>query len=193
MPICSAFLCAGFSIDGDLRHAGYIMDWPPEDRHSCFLHGMQQGASRCRFPARFGSCGADGSSSVTISSDQREPLFDVHPVTGASIEIFFADRTLETFGRRGAGWYWLGRERGYAADGPAIGPFSSAYLACRHALREMHLPHNSGAGSLSADHMRQGAAEQIASEPARAAARTAVTPLGKPSGDQLLGSERPET
>jgi hypothetical protein len=25
--------------------------------------------------------------------------FDIHPVTGASIEVFFADRSLETFGR----------------------------------------------------------------------------------------------
>jgi len=26
-------------------------------------------------------------------------MFNIHPVTGASIEIFFADRALETFGR----------------------------------------------------------------------------------------------
>lgn len=25
--LCSAFLCAEFSIDGDLRHAGYIQNW----------------------------------------------------------------------------------------------------------------------------------------------------------------------
>ena len=25
--LCSAFLCAEFSIDGDLRHAGYIKNW----------------------------------------------------------------------------------------------------------------------------------------------------------------------
>jgi antirestriction protein ArdC len=25
--LCSAFLCAEFSIDGDLRHAGYIENW----------------------------------------------------------------------------------------------------------------------------------------------------------------------
>jgi hypothetical protein len=28
-----------------------------------------------------------------------EPLFDVDPVTGVSIEVFYADRRLETFGR----------------------------------------------------------------------------------------------
>jgi antirestriction protein ArdC len=25
--LCAAFLCAEFSIDGDLRHAGYIASW----------------------------------------------------------------------------------------------------------------------------------------------------------------------
>ena len=32
-----------------------------------------------------------------------EPLYDVHPRTGSSIEVFYADRTLETFGKGGAG------------------------------------------------------------------------------------------
>jgi hypothetical protein len=35
-------------------------------------------------------------------------------VTGASIETFFADRTLETFGRGGAGWFWHVRRRSFA-------------------------------------------------------------------------------
>ena len=39
------------------------------------------------------------------ASDRRHPLFDIHPVTGASIEVFFADG-LATFGRGGAGWFW---------------------------------------------------------------------------------------
>jgi hypothetical protein len=62
------------------------------------------------------------------------PLFDVHPVTGASIEIFYADRTLESFGRRGAGWFWWPRRCGFAPDGPAIGPFSTSYSAYRDAF-----------------------------------------------------------
>ena len=37
---------------------------------------------------------------------RREPLYDVHPLTGISIEVFWADTTLETFGRGGAGWFW---------------------------------------------------------------------------------------
>jgi hypothetical protein len=63
-----------------------------------------------------------------------EPLFDVHPVTGVSIEVFYAGSPPRCFGRGSAGWHWHFRQRGYAANGPAVGPFSSAYLAFRHAL-----------------------------------------------------------
>jgi hypothetical protein len=34
---------------------------------------------------------------------RHEPLFDIHPLTGVSIEVFYADRALETFGRTGSG------------------------------------------------------------------------------------------
>jgi hypothetical protein len=71
---------------------------------------------------------------VTISSNRHEPIFDIHPVTGASIEIFFADRTLESFGGGGAGWFWQIRQRGLAPDGPAVGPFPTSYSAYRGAL-----------------------------------------------------------
>jgi hypothetical protein len=59
----------------------------------------------------------------TSNPRQREPLFDVHPRTGISFEVFYADRTLETFGSAGAGWFWWPRRRGFAPEGPAIGPF----------------------------------------------------------------------
>ena len=65
----------------------------------------------------------------------REPLFDVHPPTGPMIEVFYADRALETFGRCGAGWFWWARRRGRSPAGPATGPFAtsySAYAAPRH-------------------------------------------------------------
>ena len=67
-------------------------------------------------------------------SARREPLFDVHPQTGASIEVFYADRTLETFGRCGAGWFWWARRRGCSPAGPATGPFATSYSAYRHAM-----------------------------------------------------------
>jgi hypothetical protein len=63
-----------------------------------------------------------------------EPLYDLHPRTGASIEVFYADRTLETFGKGGAGWFWWSRRRGFAPDGQATGPFSTSYAAYRNAL-----------------------------------------------------------
>jgi hypothetical protein len=65
----------------------------------------------------------------------REPLFDVHPQTGVSIEVFYADRTLETFGRGGAGWFWWSRRRGCSPDGPSTGPFATSYAAYRHAMK----------------------------------------------------------
>ena len=64
----------------------------------------------------------------------RKPMFDVHPQTGASIEVFYADRTIETFGRCGAGWFWWSRRPGFAPDSPAIGPFATSYAAYRHAM-----------------------------------------------------------
>jgi hypothetical protein len=63
----------------------------------------------------------------------REPIHDVHLLTGVNIEVFYADRTLETFGRGGAGWFWWPRRRGCSPDGPATGPFATSYAAYRHA------------------------------------------------------------
>jgi hypothetical protein len=65
---------------------------------------------------------------------RHEPLFDVHPGSGASIEVFYADRALETFGRCGAGWFWWSRQRGYPPEGRPTGPFGTSYAAYRHAL-----------------------------------------------------------
>jgi len=63
-----------------------------------------------------------------------QPLYDIDQRTGASIEIFYADRRLETFGRCGAGWFWWFRRRGFAPDGPPTGPFATSYVAYRHSL-----------------------------------------------------------
>ena len=36
-----------------------------------------------------------------------EPLYDIDPQTGASVEIFYADRAIATsFGTSGIGWFW---------------------------------------------------------------------------------------
>ena len=63
-----------------------------------------------------------------------EPLYDILPQTGVSIEVFYADRTLETFGRDGAGWFWSPRRRGCSPDGSPTGPFATSYGAYRHAM-----------------------------------------------------------
>jgi hypothetical protein len=63
-----------------------------------------------------------------------EPLFDIHPLTGASIEVFYADRALETFGSAGTGWFWWFRPRGFPPEGQPTGPFATSYAAYRHAL-----------------------------------------------------------
>jgi hypothetical protein len=57
---------------------------------------------------------------MTMSTVTYKPLFDVHPVTGASIEVFFADSRLVTFGRGRAGWYWWPRRRGFAPEGRQV-------------------------------------------------------------------------
>jgi hypothetical protein len=71
---------------------------------------------------------------VSASARSHEAFFDIHPVTGATIEVFWADRALESFGWRGAGWYWCPRRRGFAPKGPTIGPFPTSYAAYRNAL-----------------------------------------------------------
>jgi hypothetical protein len=64
----------------------------------------------------------------------REPLFDINPKTGLSFEVFYLDRTLETFGRGGAGWFWWSRRRGFSPIGSPTGPFATSYAAYRHAM-----------------------------------------------------------
>jgi hypothetical protein len=64
-----------------------------------------------------------------------EPLYDINPLTGVCIEVFYADRELETFGRCGAGWFYWVRRRGCSPDGPATGPFATSYSAYRHAMK----------------------------------------------------------
>src|SRR4051812_14028021 len=98
---------------------------------------MQQGARRRGLPARLGVGRAGGRCCVrgiVMVHPEREAFFDTHPLTGAGIEVFYADRSLETFGRCGAGWFWWPRLRSFAPAGPAIGPFPTSYAAYRHAV-----------------------------------------------------------
>ncbi len=56
-------------------------------------------------------------------------LCEIDPTTGATIEIFCADRVMaQSFGAHAAGWYW--RERG--SPNPPSGPF----IVCLDAYRD---------------------------------------------------------
>jgi hypothetical protein len=74
---------------------------------------------------------------MTSNSKQcarREPLHGINARTGVSFEVFYSDRTLETFGRAGGGWFWWSRRHGSAPEGPATGPFATGYAAFRNAF-----------------------------------------------------------
>jgi hypothetical protein len=65
---------------------------------------------------------------------QFEPLYDIDANTGATIEVFYADRVLaKSFGIQGTGWCWWSCQRG-CLPGQPIGPFGSSYRAYRDAL-----------------------------------------------------------
>ena len=66
---------------------------------------------------------------------QHEPFYDVDPRTGASVEVFYADRVLaESFGARGAGWFWWSCPSGSLPQELPTGPFGTSYAAYREAL-----------------------------------------------------------
>jgi hypothetical protein len=63
-----------------------------------------------------------------------EPLYEIDPRSGVSIEVFYADRVLAgSFGTR-SGWFWWTFQRGFLPDGPPTGPFATSYTAYRDAL-----------------------------------------------------------
>ena len=61
-----------------------------------------------------------------------EPLYEVDQCTGATIEIFFADRVLS--GMKGAGWHWWICKLGDVPEWPPHGPFATSYSAYRDAM-----------------------------------------------------------
>lgn len=72
--------------------------------------------------------------SIVKQRAAHEPLYDINPLTGATIEVFYADRALETFGWKGAGWFWWARRRGHSPSGSPRGPFATRYAAYRDAM-----------------------------------------------------------
>jgi hypothetical protein len=82
---------------------------------------------------------------AVISAPQRraagEPLYDFDARTGATVEVFYADRVLaKSFGTR-PGWFWWTCRPGFLPDVPPRGPFASGYLAYRNiAMRWLKVP-----------------------------------------------------
>ena len=61
-----------------------------------------------------------------------EPLYEIDPQTGASIEVFYADPALANSFGRGTGWFWWTCRRGFLPDGLPTGPFATSYAAYRN-------------------------------------------------------------
>jgi hypothetical protein len=54
------------------------------------------------------------------------------PQTGASVEVFYADRTLANSFGRGTGWFWWTCQRGFLPNNLPTGPFATGYAAYRN-------------------------------------------------------------
>jgi hypothetical protein len=73
-----------------------------------------------------------------VSSDPKrrtafEPLYDLDPRTGASVEIFYADGPdAGSFGACEAGWFWWTCQCGSLPEGEPSGPFRTSYAAYRN-------------------------------------------------------------
>ena len=63
----------------------------------------------------------------------REPLYDLDPRTGASVEIFYADPAVaRSFGTSDAGWFWWSCQSGSLPHELPTGPFGTSYAAYRN-------------------------------------------------------------
>jgi hypothetical protein len=138
----AAFLCAEFGFDGDVRNAGYIASWIEllkADKRA-FFTACSQASKAADYLRGLALAQPGGKGGVmvppapTSNPRQREPFYDINPLTGASFEVFYSDRTMETFGRRGSGWFWWSRRRGCSPVALPTGPFATSYAAYRHAL-----------------------------------------------------------
>jgi hypothetical protein len=62
-----------------------------------------------------------------------EPLYERDPLTGGTLELFYAHRVLAQSFRAQAGWFWWVWPPNALPDGPPNGPFGSSYAAYRDA------------------------------------------------------------
>ena len=72
-----------------------------------------------------------------VISGALEPLYDIDPRTGTSIQVFYADRVLaQSFGTSGPGWFWWTCRPECLPDVLTVGPFANSYLAYAAARRD---------------------------------------------------------
>ena len=70
-----------------------------------------------------------------------EPLYDIDPHTGATIEVFYGDAVLaRSFGAQGPGWFVWRCERDAPPSVPPAGPFATSYAAYRASSGAAALP-----------------------------------------------------
>jgi hypothetical protein len=68
-----------------------------------------------------------------------EPLYEIDPRTGASIEIFYADQVLAaSFGAR-PGWFWWTCHQHCLPDDLPKGPFATSYMAYGDMALRLHV------------------------------------------------------
>ncbi len=77
-----------------------------------------------------------------------EPLYDIDPQTGASVEVFYADCALaKSFSARGEGWFWWSCQPNLSAGWPPDWPL--CYQLCRlPQFRAARFKNREGAQSL---------------------------------------------
>jgi hypothetical protein len=73
--------------------------------------------------------------SQNASRPRYESIYDRDLRTGATIEVFFADRVLaQSFGASAAGWFWWSCQPGCLPVELPTGPFATSYRAYRDAM-----------------------------------------------------------
>jgi hypothetical protein len=133
--LCAAFLCAEFSLDGDMRHAlGSACS------RRTAAHSSRHAARRRPRPITF----AGWRCAISNRRRQREgkmgtprpqgPLYDVDWINDRTIEVFYADEDLAREFAGSVGWYWWECYPGCLPLSDAFGPFPTSYHAYHYAL-----------------------------------------------------------
>ena len=69
-----------------------------------------------------------------------EPLYDINPLIGDSIEVFYADDELAKSFDAHTGWFWWTCRCGSVPNGPPTGPFATSCGAYRNVAIRLDSP-----------------------------------------------------